>query len=185
MGTARFKRHYLNEDNENSVGLFSSSDIVRANLSPSKYISKTLNSKQLDKCVISTDTVLVPCSGEYGGVLGYGMLAGPLMNGKAITQHVLRIAAKKDSPAYFYYVAAFLCSDNFGYHLMASTRFGKDIPEIDPNVLKRIPIPRLETSAEKRIGDIFKRSSVLQEKANQLENTAISLIEQKYEKLIV
>ena len=113
MGTARFKRHYLNEDNENSVGLFSSSDIVRANLSPSKYISKTLNSKQLDKCVISTDTVLVPCSGEYGGVLGYGMLAGPLMNGKAITQHVLRIAAKKDSPAYFYYVAAFLCSDNF------------------------------------------------------------------------
>ena len=184
-GTARFKRHYLNEDNENSVGLFSSSDIVRANLSPSKYISKTLNSKQLDKCVISTDTVLVPCSGAYGGVLGHGMLAGQLMNGKAITQHVLRIAAKKDSPAYFYYVAAFLCSDNFGYHLMASTRFGKDIPEIDPNVLKRIPIPRLETSAEKRIGDIFKRSSVLQEKANQLENTAISLIEQKYEKLIV
>jgi hypothetical protein len=134
-------------------------------LSPSKYISKTLNSKQLDKCVISTDTVLVPCSGAYGGVLGHGMLAGQLMNGKAITQHVLRIAAKKDSPAYFYYVAAFLCSDNFGYHLMASTRFGKDIPEIDPNVLKR--------------------SSVLQEKANQLENTAISLIEQKYEKLIV
>ena len=104
-GTARFKRHYLNEDNENSVGLFSSSDIVRANLSPSKYISKTLNSKQLDKCVISTDTVLVPCSGAYGGVLGHGMLAGQLMNGKAITQHVLRIAAKKDSPAYFYYIA--------------------------------------------------------------------------------
>ena len=40
ISVARFKRHYLEEENENSIGLYSSSDIVRARLTPSKYISR-------------------------------------------------------------------------------------------------------------------------------------------------
>lgn len=183
-GTARFKRHYLEKQNPNGVGLYSSSDIVRANLSPSKYISKKLNSKELEKCKISKDTVLIPCSGTYGGIMGHGMLAGKIMDGKAVTQHVLRVA-KKQTDMEFYYIAAFLCSDNWGYHLITATRFGKDIPEIDPEVLKTIPIPEISRDKQLEIGRLFKNAAELQEHANELENAAVNTIETLYEKELV
>ena len=178
-GTARFKRHYLEKNNPNSVGLYSSSDIVRANLSPSKYISKKLNAKDLKKCKIDKNTVLIPCSGTYGGIMGHGMLAGGQMDGKAITQHVLRVGPK-ESDMDFYYLAAFLCSSEWGYHLITATRFGKDIPEIDPDVIKRIPIPFIDKKKQEEIGSLFKKSVELQEKANRLENTAIEKMEKLY-----
>ncbi|MCH5250818.1 MAG: restriction endonuclease subunit S [Lachnospiraceae bacterium] len=178
-GTARFKRHYLEKDNPNGVGLYSSSDIVRANLSPSKYISKKLNSKDLKKCKIDQNTVLIPCSGTYGGIMGHGMLAGKQMAGKAITQHVLRVG-KKESDMDFYYLAAFLCSNEWGYHLITATRFGKDIPEIDPDVIKSIPIPFIDKKKQEEIGALFKKIVELQERANRLENAAIGKIEKLY-----
>ena len=178
-GTARFKRHYLEKHNPNGIGLYSSSDIVRANLSPSKYISRTLNAKEIEKCTIQYDTVLIPCSGAYGGIMGHGILAGKMMDGKAVTQHVLRVA-KKAEDMNFYYIAAFLCSNNWGYHLITATRFGKDIPEIDPGVLKTIPVPELPMQKQNEIGGLFKQASVLQEQANESENRAISLMEAMY-----
>lgn len=186
-GAARFKRHYLSADNPNGVGLYSSpSDIVRANLSASKYISRGLNLKELEKCTISGETILIPCSGAYGGVLGHGMLTGSIMDGKSVTQHVIRIARKEATdPGFFYYLAAFLCSDNFEYHLITSTRFGKDIPEIAPAGLEDILIPRLDSSIEKEIGAMFHKATNLQEQANMSENTAIKLIEENYEKMII
>ena len=183
-GTARFKRHYLDKHNPNGIGLYSSSDIVRANLSPSKYISRSLNAKEIAKCKINFDTVLIPCSGAYGGIMGHGILAGKMMDGQAVTQHVIRVARKKENMN-FYYIAAFLCSNNWGYHLITATRFGKDIPEIDPGVLKTIPIPEIPMDKQKEIGDLFKQASKLQEQANELENNAINLIESLYEDKVI
>lgn len=178
-GAARFKRHYLDRSNPNGVGLYSSSDIVRANLSPSKYISKKLNDKDIEKCKIDKDTVLIPCSGTYGGIMGHGMLAGEHMAGSAITQHVLRIG-KKESDMDFYYLSAFLCSSEWGYPLITATRFGKDIPEIDPDVIKMIPIPYIEKTKQEDIGLLFKEAVELQEEANRLESAAVKKIEDLY-----
>jgi restriction endonuclease S subunit len=183
-GTGRFKRYYLSSDNPNGVGLYSSSDIIRANLSPSKYISKKLNAKELKSCLIDEDTVLIPCSGTFGGILGHGVLAGKLMSGKAVTQHVLRVK-QKTKKLYFYYVSAFLCSENWGYHLISATRFGKDIPEIAPEVLNQIPIPVIHEKEQKFIGDLFKKATILQEEANKLENSAIGEFEKLYEGRLV
>lgn len=74
---------------------------------------------------------------------------------------------------------------NFGYHLITSTRFGKDIPEIAPAGLENILIPRLDSSIEKEIGAMFHKATNLQEQANMSENTAIKLIEENYEKMII
>lgn len=178
-GAARFKRHYLDRSNPNGVGLYSSSDIVRANLSPSKYISKKLNAKDIEKCRIDKDTVLIPCSGTYGGIMGHGMLAGEHMAGSAITQHVLRIG-KKESDMDFYYLSAFLCSSEWGYPLITATRFGKDIPEIDPDVIKMIPIPYIDKTKQEEIGLLFKEAVELQEEANRLESAAVEKIEDLY-----
>ena len=114
------------------------------------------------------------------------MLTGSIMDGKSVTQHVICIARKEATdPGFFYYLAAFLCSDNFEYHLITSTRFGKDIPEIAPAGLEDILIPRLDSSIEKKIGAMFHKATNLQEQANMSENTAIKLIEENYEKMII
>ena len=174
-GVARFKRHYLEEGNENGIELYSSSDIIRGNLSASKYISRKLNQRNIKKCLVKKDTILIPCSGAYGGILGKGTMAGELLDGKVVTQHVLRVTKKNDD-MYFYYVAAFLCSEKFGYPLVTATRFGKDIPELSPETLETIPIPDIDYEAQKKIGDIFVEAIKAQEEANRLENKAVSRI---------
>lgn len=178
-GVPRFKRHYLNSGSDRGIGLFSSSDIVRAYLSPSKFISKKMNSQNIDNCVIDKDTILIPCSGTYGGILGRGVLAGKVLEGQAVTQHVLRMT-KKNNILDYYYIAAFICSNNYGYSLITSRRFGKDIPEISPDSLNNIPIPIISEAMQKRIGCLFKNANELQDEANILEHQAVNEIEELY-----
>lgn len=184
-GVPRFKRNYLDEKNPNAVPLFSSSDIVRANFSASKFISKKLNARNISMCRVEKDYILIPCSGAYGGILGKGILAGALLDGKAMSQHILRIKEKPDNKSMdFFYVAAFLCSYKFGYPLITATRFGKDIPELDPEALKSIPIPNVPQELQIRIGTMFKMARSLQEEANSLENAAILATERLYESTV-
>lgn len=125
---------------------------------------------------------MIPCSGAYGGILGKGILAGELLDGKSISQHVLRIKRRSDNLNMdFFYAAAFLCSYKFGYPLITAIRFGKDIPELDPEALKSIPIPDIPHDFQVRIGAMFKTSRDLQEEANRLENAAILAVESLYE----
>lgn len=127
------------------------------------------------------NTVLIPCSGAYGGILGKGTMAGKLLDGKVVTQHVLRITKRTDE-LYYYYVAAFLCSEKFGYPLITATRFGKDIPELDPGTLSIIPIPDIEYDVQKTIGDIFYAAIAAQETANIIENEAVNKISELFER---
>lgn len=180
-GVPRFKRHYLDADNENGIALYSSSDIIRGNLAASKYISKKLNHRNIQNCLVKKNTVLIPCSGAYGGILGKGTMAGKLLDGKVVTQHVLRITKRTDE-LYYYYVAAFLCSEKFGYPLITATRFGKDIPELDPGTLSIIPIPDIEYDVQKTIGDIFYAAIDAQETANIIENEAVNKISELFER---
>lgn len=94
----------------------------------------------------------------------------------------LRIKNRPDNSSMdFFYVAAFLCSYKFGYPLITATRFGKDIPELDPEALKSIPIPNIPNELQIRIGTMFRKSRDLQEEANRLENAAILEFERLYE----
>lgn len=180
LTVARFKRHYLDANNENGVGLYSSSDIVRARLIPSKYISKVLNKKNIKECSVNEGDVLIPCSGAYGGILGKGVMAGKTLAGKPVSQHVLRVVQKETSDITFSFIAAYLCSFTFGYPLITATRFGKDIPELDPNAVRNIPIPNVDEKTQKKIGDEFNKAIEYQELGNALENQAEQIIYEKY-----
>lgn len=182
VSVARFKRHYLEEENENSIGLYSSSDIVRARLTPSKHISRVLNKKNIKDCSINEGDILIPCSGAYGGILGKGIMAGESLAGKPISQHVLRIVKRDDSEIKFDFVAAYLCSFTFGYPLITATRFGKDIPELDPNAIGEIPIPCIEEALQEKIGVAYRKAIELQERGNALEMKAEKIIYDRYYK---
>lgn len=177
---ARFKRHYLDEENENGIGLYSSSDIVRARLTPSKYISRVLNKKNIKDCSVQEGDILIPCSGAYGGILGKGIIAGKSLAGKPISQHVLRVVKKEDCKLNYDFVAAYLCSFAFGYPLITATRFGKDIPELDPNAIREIPIPCIAEAIQNEIGLVYRKAIELQERGNALEIEAEQIIYDNY-----
>lgn len=180
VSVARFKRHYLDEENENAIGLYSSSDIVRARLTPSKYISKVLNKKNILACSVQEGDILIPCSGAYGGILGKGVVAGKSLAGKPISQHVLRVVKKKECRMNYDFVAAYLCSFTFGYPLITATRFGKDIPELDPNAIREIPIPCIDEMIQNKIGAVYRTAVEFQERGNDLEKKAEQIIYEKY-----
>lgn len=177
-GVPRFKRHYV--EGEKGTSLYSSSDIMRAKLNASKKISTKLNSRNISQCIIKEGTILIPCSGTYGGILGRGIRAGKTLNDKVVTQHVLRIKCK-DTDIDPDYLAAFLCSKDFGYPLITSSRFGKDIPEIGPEYLKHIPIPVIDKNKQKEIGDLFREAINNQDSANELEESILNFLSEELE----
>lgn len=168
-GVGRFKRHHADK----SIGtpLYSSADVVRARLEPSIYLSKSRNAKDIQRCKIEKDTILIPCSGTFGGILGRAVIAGKRLHGQAVTQHLLRIKVTDvDYPPG--YIAALLMSQRFGYRIITAYRYGKDVPEIEPTDLESIPIPKLKDDEQKEIADYINSASESIDLANELEDIA-------------
>jgi len=137
-GVGRFKRHPASKTV--GVPLYSSGDIMRARLCPSAYLSPSRNSSEISRCGIDAGTILIPCSGAFGGILGRAVLACKTLDGAVATQHVVRVKAHEPS-LMTGYVAAFLASRTYGFPLLTSLRHGKDVPENSPDWAKRIPVP--------------------------------------------
>lgn len=168
-GVSRFKRHRT----EKGYGepLYSSSDIMRAKIEPSTYISRTKNARNIEQCKIKQGTILVPCSGTFGGILGRSVVTSNRLDGKVITQHCLRIQVKH--PDFIpEYIAAILGSWKFGYPIITAYRHGKDIPEISPEEIKAIPIPFIDLNKQEGIAVHVIRAIDSIDRANSLEDQA-------------
>ncbi len=170
-GVPRFKR--LRADYGYGTALYSSGDIMRAILIPSAYLSSSRNSKQISKCIVKEGTILIPCSGAFGGILGRCVKANNTLDGNAVTQHVVRITVK-DPEFKPDYVSAILSSPRYGYQMITAARFGKDVPEIDPKDLRTIPIPKLDEDKQSSISKNINEAYQFLDTANELENLAQS-----------
>lgn len=78
--------------------------------------------------------ILVSCSGS----VGYSLLAGRSLQHVTISQHVMRVRAKSHVKQGYLY--AFLRT-MYGFSFMQGAQYGAVIKEIDPTVLKDMPIP--------------------------------------------
>ncbi len=168
-GVSRFKR--FRADEGHGIPLYSSADIMRANLGPSTYLSTTRNARNIKQCKVKSGTILIPCSGAFGGILGRCVYAGKRLDGKAITQHVLRIRIT-DPDFIPEYVAALLGSLKYGYPIITALRYGKDVPEIDPDELKSFPIPTLKPEKQEKVARHLRLAYAQLDRANEFENEA-------------
>jgi len=169
----RFKRFKTEEGY--GIPLFSAANIMRAKLKPSAYISEIRNSRNIKQCKVTKDTILIPCSGTFGGILGRAVKANAILDKKSITQHVLRIKIT-DSDFDPDYVLALLGSLTMGYPLITSTRFGKDVPELDSDIIGKIPIPILDEKIQKQFSTPVLKAYNAIDEANLLEEKALSLL---------
>jgi hypothetical protein len=168
-GAGRFTRHTA--QNGHGVPLYSSADVLRSIITPSTYLSAERNQKNIKECMVNKNTILVSCSGKFGGILGRCTKVGDKLDGQAVTQHLMRINTT-DTSFDNDYVTGLLSSGFFGYPLITASRFGKDVPEIDANGLNSIPIPQLEEEEIKCISKHTKLAYYNLEIANKKEDEA-------------
>lgn len=154
-GVGRFARNVVQVGN--GIPLYSSADVMRAIVVPSSYLSIEKNRKNIQECLVDKNTLLISRSGKFGGILGRCTKAGDKLDDKVVTEHIIRVNTT-DTSFDNDYVAGLLSSDFFGYPLITSTRFGKDVPEIDANELKSIPIPQLDEDDIKNISKYTKNA---------------------------
>lgn len=171
-----FKHIYLSKDN--GYPFMTGSELTRYNLRYYRWLSPK-GVKDINDYVVSEGTLLLYKSGTTdGGILGNVFIADKLLDGCCLSDHVIRI--KMDDKKLSYWTYAFLRT-NEGVHLLQSLATGTMIPFITPERLSMLHIITPDEDYD-RVTSLIENYIVLKSKSKELENSAISLIEDQIEK---
>lgn len=165
-----FKRNYV----KNGLMFLGGKDIFLSTPKSDKFVSKT-KTPDIPSLVISEGTILMPRSGTIGEVA----IATSQHAQKLASEDVIRISADNILRAGYLY--AFL-SSSIGKSLIQRYIFGSVIQHVEPHQLNHIPVPILDEEITKVISDLAISNKDKLGKAGELENKAISMVEQEIEK---
>ena len=158
----RHKRNYVPKG-ENSVEFYSGTQILLTRPFDIKYQPK--NYRPAAKHFVEKDWILITRSGTTGRVV----MVTDQMDGKMVTEHVIRVICDKEQidP---YYVYAILASDKIGRQLLDKGIYASVVDHISPQFVSTIPIPRLDPEKEKEIARKVREAE--EKKANAFETLA-------------
>jgi len=98
------------------------------------------------------------------------------MDGKMVTEHVIRVICDKEQVDP-YYVYAILASDRIGRQLLDKGIYASVVDHISPQFVSTIPIPRLSSEKEKEIADKVREAERERTKANKIMADEIDKVE--------
>jgi len=160
------------------VPFLSSSSVFELNPSAEYLVSRSLT-PHLEGLLVSDCDVLIPRSGQLGGIIGRAVLPLPMNVGQAGSEHLVRVRCH--SPQDAAYLWAVLASEP-GYWALVGTAFGSSIPSLDSSLISDFTIPWLSDLDRQEIGALAEKAVVAQNKGNELEATAVALLEEKIRK---
>jgi type I restriction enzyme S subunit len=160
------------------VPFLSSSSVFELNPSAEYLVSRSLT-PHLEGLLVSDCDVLIPRSGQLGGIIGRAVLPLPMNVGQAGSEHLVRVRCH--SPQDAAYLWAVLASEP-GYWALVGTAFGSSIPSLDSSLISDLTIPWLSDLDRQEIGALAEKAVVAQNKGNELEATAVALLEEKIRK---
>ncbi|MBA4496308.1 hypothetical protein ACFO25_16770 [Paenactinomyces guangxiensis] len=157
-----------------------SGGIFNKTITPERYLKNQLLGEDESWRINENDT-LIARSGQVGGIIGRGVWADKRFDGFAASPHILRIRSQNLSfpPGYVY---TFLCLTDVGYQLLARTAAGSSIPFLPLDSVLSIKIPQTPSIQQRnQIDQLIKESGNLLLKSQELEATAVSLVERTIE----
>lgn len=160
------------------VPFLSSSSVFELNPSAEYLVSRSLT-PHLEALLVSDCDVLIPRSGQLGGIIGRAVLPLPMNVGQAGSEHLVRVRCH--SPQDAAYLWAVLASEP-GYWALVGTAFGSSIPSLDSSLISDLTIPWLSELDRQEIGALAEKAVVAQNKGNELEAAAVALLEEKIRK---
>ena len=165
----RHTRNYV-ENNDTSVAFYSGTQILQTRPFDIKYQPK--NYAPAKNHFVKKGWILITRSGTTGRVV----MVNDEMDGKMVTEHVIRVICDETiiNP---YYVYAVLSSDKIGRQLLDKGIYASVVDHISPQFVSTIPIPRLTGDLEEQIAEKVKKAEELRSKASSIINSEIDALE--------
>ncbi|MEW5786588.1 MAG: restriction endonuclease subunit S [Pseudomonadota bacterium] len=160
------------------VPFLSSSSVFELTPSADYLVSRSLT-PNLEGLLLSDCDVLVPRSGQLGGIIGRAVLPLPMNVGQAGSEHLVRVRCHSSSDAA--YLWAVLASEP-GYWALVGTAFGSSIPSLDSSLISELVVPWLPEADRTEIAMLVSKAVAAQNKGNELEAAAVELLEEKIRK---
>jgi hypothetical protein len=117
---------------------------------------------------VKSGWILIACSGQVYGIIGSAIIATQALDDQVVSNHVMRLAPKKESIPAGYILTA-ITHPILGRPLVKALAFGSSIPEIDKNDLAGLQIVRLKTAEEAAIAELAEASAKARAEADVLE----------------
>ena len=166
-----FKRVFVDEA-EYGLPYISAQHMMNSNpLEVAKIISKKYTPRQ-DDMSLKENQILISCAGTVGNV----KLITKDLEGVIGSQDIIRVDADNNKLLYGY-LYAFLSSKT-AYTYIQSFIYGSVVPRIEPNTLKKLPIPILSEEFQQKIHNLIVESAQLRVEANKLLKEAVEIFDE-------
>ena len=172
----RFKRVFGNS----GTPYLDSEPIFKLNPEISKFLTPATDAN-FENYLVNRGWLLLARSGQTYGINGQTVIANEYHEGKVVTEHIMRIVPRLGEvrPGYLQTV---LSHPTLGQPLVVSRAYGTSVPELAPEDISQLPIPRLTPEIENEIADAAERANELRRGAAELENEAVSKLECELQK---
>ena len=160
----RFKHIYGDE----GVPYLDSAQILEVAPDIDKRILSLKGEKQASY-LVGAGTLLIPCSGQLHGIIGSVVIATDWHENKVLTNHILRIIPKSKPAIRIGYLQAVLSHPLLGRPRVLKGAFGSSVPELSPDDVSVLSVPRLPNAIEDKIADRMEEAAELRAQADKLE----------------
>jgi type I restriction enzyme S subunit len=159
------------------VPFLSSSEVFR--LDPQgEYLISRKNTPHLETLIVTKRDLLIPRSGQIGGIIGRAVMPLPTYYDHAASEHLVRIRCRSYDDAC--YLWAILASEP-GYWAAVGTAFGSSIPSLDTELLSSLSVPFVKGKQRTSIIELVNDSVTKQSEAIHAERQAVEIVEKAIE----
>lgn len=164
----RFKRIF----GQGGTPYLDSEPIFKINPNITKFLTPATKI-DFDTYVVRRGWLLMARSGQIYGLNGQAMLANERHESKVITEHIVRIIPNSEEIRSGY-LQTVLQHPTLGRPLVVSRAYGTSVPELAPEDIRRLPLPRLKSGIEDKIADAAEQANELRRRADEKEDKAVS-----------
>jgi type I restriction enzyme S subunit len=166
------------DDPSFGVPFLSSSEVFR--LDPvGEYLISKRRTPHLDKLLVSERDLLLPRSGQLGGIIGRAVLPLPTYYGHAASEHLVRVRCKSKEDAFFLWS---VFASEPGYLATVGTAFGSSIPSLDCELIADMKVPWFDDAKRLDLSKLVATSVEATTRAIHSERKAVRIVEDAIEK---
>jgi len=160
------------------VPFLSSSEVFRLDPVGDYSISKR-RTPHLDKLLVSERDLLLPRSGQLGGIIGRAVLPLPTYYGHAASEHLVRVRCKSKEDAFFLWS---VFASEPGYLATIGTAFGSSIPSLDCELIANMKVPWFDDAKRAELSKLVAASVEASTRAIHAERESVRIVEAAIEK---
>lgn len=140
-------------------------------------ISRT-RTPYIERQLVGEQDLLLPRSGQIGGIIGRAVLPLPSYYGAAASEHLVRVRCRSREDAF---LAWAIFATEPGYYAAIGTAFGSSIPSLDCALLADLQIPWWEGTKRNEIVRLVEGMVNALTEAISAERSGVALVEHAIE----